>query len=74
MEILGDTVNLAARMEQNGEPDRVQCTEAVRASAAKAFAFSAPRTLAIKGKGSVTSYFCTGARDLSGLSGLPEDV
>ncbi|MCX6146939.1 MAG: adenylate/guanylate cyclase domain-containing protein [Candidatus Kapabacteria bacterium] len=66
-DVWGDTVNMAARMEQNGEPDRIHTTERFKnkissvgvehAQPNNKFTFTSRGEMEIKGKGLVTTYF-----------------
>jgi adenylate cyclase len=56
-------VNTASRMESHGVPGRIQCTEAVRARLGKAFQFEERGAIDVKGKGSMRTWFLTGASD-----------
>jgi class 3 adenylate cyclase len=57
-DLWGDAVNTASRMESHGEPGRVHCSEDfVRAIHGSAFRFAERGEIAIKGKGSMKTYF-----------------
>lgn len=56
-DLWGDTVNTAARMESHGVPGKIQVTDSVRTRLAQRFRFSEPRTIDVRGKGSMTTYF-----------------
>jgi len=59
-DLWGDTVNLASRMESQGEPRKIQVTQSTYDSLKDSFEFSEPRTLDVKGKGDITTYFLLG--------------
>lgn len=58
-DVWGDTVNVAARMEEHSRPGAVHCTEAVaaRLRGLPGIALIQREPLAIKGKGLMTTYF-----------------
>ncbi len=55
-DIWGDTVNVASRMESNGEAGKICVTEHVYNIAKDYFIFSGPREVNVKGKGIMNSY------------------
>ncbi len=59
-DVWGDTVNLAARLEETGLPGRIQVSQATRALLGDRFAFEARGPVELKGKGRVETYFLTG--------------
>jgi guanylate cyclase len=59
-DLWGDTVNTASRMESQGQPGRIQVTEAVRDSAAGHFAFTPAGVIAVKGKGPMETFLLDG--------------
>jgi len=61
-DVWGDTVNTASRMESQGVLGRIQVTERVKQAACQQFDFEPRRSLAIKGKGSMTTFLLVGAR------------
>jgi NAD(P)-dependent dehydrogenase (short-subunit alcohol dehydrogenase family)/class 3 adenylate cyclase len=61
-DLWGDTVNTASRMESYGEPGRIQCSDTVRQRLGDVFDFEPRGSVEIKGKGSMSTYFLTGAR------------
>ena len=68
--LFGDTINVAARMEQSGEPGRVQCTlrTAGLIRAQDPTIAVVPRgVVEIKGKGSMETYWVLSDGDASGL-------
>jgi adenylate cyclase len=56
-DVWGDAVNMAARMESNGEPGRIHVSEAFRALTLDRFEFEDGGTADLKGIGTVRSYF-----------------
>jgi len=60
-DLWGDTVNTASRMESAGVGGRIHCTEDVRVRLAGSFDFEPRGTLEVKGKGSMATFFLTGA-------------
>jgi adenylate cyclase len=60
-DVWGDAVNVAARMEAQGVPDRVQVSEAFRAMTDDMFAFEERGTTDIKSIGPTRTFFLTGA-------------
>ena len=59
-DLWGDTVNTASRMESHGEPGRIQITADTRARLGEAFSTTARGAIAVKGKGSMETYFLEG--------------
>jgi adenylate cyclase len=64
-DVWGDTVNTASRMESHGVPGRVQVTDRVARAAGPDFEFEPPRTIDIKGKGTMTTFLLIGTRHTS---------
>lgn len=56
-DLWGDTVNLASRMESQGEAGRIQVTEAVYLRLKKRYRFKLRGSVDIKGTGNVTTYW-----------------
>jgi len=56
-DIWGDTVNTAARMEQNSEPGRVNISEATYQLIKESFSFEYRGKIETKGKGAMDMYF-----------------
>ena len=61
-DVWGDTVNTASRMESHGVVGRVQVTERVARAAGQRFTFEPPRSVAIKGKGTMTTFLLVGPK------------
>ncbi|MES2460343.1 MAG: adenylate/guanylate cyclase domain-containing protein, partial [Armatimonadota bacterium] len=55
-DLWGDTVNIASRMESQGAPGTVQCTEAAYLLLEHNFNFEGPFPVQIKGKGEMAAY------------------
>ena len=62
-DVWGDAVNLAARMESTGEPDRIQVPQAVKERLSEEFDFTERGSVVVKGKGIQQTWFLTGTRD-----------
>lgn len=56
-DIWGDTVNVAFRMQSNGEIGKICVTENIYNVAKNKFEFSAPSEINVKGKGTMKAYF-----------------
>lgn len=56
-DIWGDAVNVASRMESNGEPGKIACSQSMYDALQGDFEFSPPKEVAIKGKGNMNMYF-----------------
>jgi class 3 adenylate cyclase len=56
-DVWGDTVNVASRLESQGQPDRVQISDATWVLVRERFEFDAPGTIVLKGRGPMTTYF-----------------
>jgi guanylate cyclase len=61
-DVWGDTVNTASRMESHGVPGRIQVTERVARTAAAQYEFEPPRSIDVKGKGTMTTFLLVGKR------------
>jgi class 3 adenylate cyclase len=59
-DLWGDTVNIASRMESQGEIGRIQCTEAIYQHLHERFDFEERGVIDIRGKGSMRTYFLLG--------------
>jgi class 3 adenylate cyclase len=62
-DLWGDTVNTASRMESNGSPDEIHVTESFRDTLADSFLFEERGEIAIKGKGTMKTYYLTGEKN-----------
>lgn len=60
-DVWGDAVNVAARMESHGVPDRIHVSEAYRAMTDGAFVFEERGETDIKSIGLARTYFLTAA-------------
>jgi adenylate cyclase len=61
-DVWGDTVNTASRMESHGVVGRIQVTERVARAAWQQFDFEPRNSVAIKGKGTMTTFLLVGDR------------
>ncbi len=61
-DLWGDTVNIASRMEAQGEVKRTQVTEAVYERLQKRFSLEKRGAIAIKGKGKMNTYWLLGRK------------
>jgi len=59
-DLWGDTVNTASRMETNSLPNRILVSESTYELLRDRYAFGAPHTMEIKGKGTMTTYYLLG--------------
>ena len=64
-DVWGAAVNTASRMESNGEPGRIQVSEAFRNLAGDAFVFEERGLVEMKGIGETRTYFLASARNLT---------
>ncbi|MES2766666.1 MAG: tetratricopeptide repeat protein [Bacteroidota bacterium] len=62
-DLWGDTVNIAARMESTGEPDKIHVSEEVFKSLKDNFEFEERGEIEIKGKGIMKTYFLLNEKD-----------
>ncbi len=62
-DLWGDTVNLASRLESNGQPGRILVSDATYERLRGAFAFADPIVLNLKGKGPTPARFLLGRTD-----------
>jgi adenylate cyclase len=56
-DLWGDTVNVASRMESQGIPGRIQVTPAIYDLLKAQYQFEARGTIAVKGRGAMTTYW-----------------
>jgi class 3 adenylate cyclase len=61
-DVWGDAVNMASRMESQGEAGRIQVSTAMHARLSPEFAFEPRGTIEVKGKGPMETYFLTGRK------------
>jgi len=59
-DLWGDTVNLASRMESHGEPGRIHVSAATRELLGEAFRFEERGEVAVKGSGTMRTFFLLG--------------
>ncbi len=59
-DVWGDTVNVAARMESHGQPNRIQATETIKEALGDSYTLAKRGTVEIKGKGPMTLFYLTG--------------
>jgi class 3 adenylate cyclase len=62
---MGDTVNMASRMESTGIPDQIQVSEAFRDQLANSFGTDFRGSLEVKGAGMVNTYLLTSGPTLA---------
>jgi len=62
-DLWGDAVNIASRMESQGEPGGIQVTEATYARLKDRYVFEKRGEIAIKGKGEMTTYWLKGCKN-----------
>jgi len=71
-DLWGDAVNVASRMESQGEAGRIQVTEAVYNRLHRNYQFEPRGAIEVKGKGAMTTYWLLGACRRSSFSGIPD--
>ena len=59
-DLWGDTVNVASRMESQGQPGKIQVTEATYQRLRERFQFTPAQEIEIKGKGPMRTYYLIG--------------
>ena len=59
-DLWGDTVNVASRMEAQGQPGKIQVTEATYRRLTGQFQFAPAQEITIKGKGPMRTYYLIG--------------
>jgi adenylate cyclase len=67
--VWGDAVNTAARMEQTGEPGRIQVAPGLREKLAAGFVLAERGTIEVRGKGPIRTWFLEGRRG-AGAAGM----
>ena len=70
--LFGDTINVAARMEQSGRPGKIQCsafTAGLIKSQDDSIALLARGLVEVKGKGSMKTFWIVGSKDINGNNG-----
>ena len=60
-DLWGETVNIASRMESEGEPGRIQITQRMRDRLGEEFATNRQGRIEVKGVGELTTWFLEGA-------------
>ncbi|MFP4298886.1 MAG: PAS domain S-box protein [Spirulinaceae cyanobacterium] len=63
-DLWGDTVNVASRMESQGEPNRIQVTAKTYEHLKDKYTFSKRGQIFVKGKGEMTTYWLEGQKEL----------
>lgn len=61
-DLWGDTVNIASRIESTGEQSRVHLSETTYELLKQDFDFTDRRTVELKGRGAMNSYFLVGRK------------
>jgi adenylate cyclase len=61
-DLWGDSVNIASRMESQGVPGSIQCTEAAHRLLHHRYDFEGPFAIQVKGKGEMPTYRLRGAK------------
>ena len=61
-DLWGDTVNLARRLEENGEPGRILVSDSMAKRLADRYEFASPQVVDIKGKGPTIAHFLVARR------------
>ena len=64
-DLWGDTVNVASRLESNGEPGRILVSEATARLLEGRYRLSEPRIVILKGKGPTPAHFLLGRAEAS---------
>jgi PAS domain S-box-containing protein len=67
-DLWGDTVNVASRMESQGESGKVQVTETVYQSLKYLYSFEERGEIEVKGKGTMKTYWLTGQKSIHALN------
>ncbi|MGK7895994.1 MAG: adenylate/guanylate cyclase domain-containing protein, partial [Xenococcus sp. (in: cyanobacteria)] len=61
-DVWGDTVNIASRMESQGVPGKIQVTAATYEKLQDKYVFTERGTIAVRGKGEMTTYWLLGPK------------
>jgi adenylate cyclase len=69
-DLWGDTVNVASRLESNGEPGRILVSEATARLLEGGFELGEPCTVQLKGKGPTSARYLLGRAGAAGAGGL----
>lgn len=64
-DLWGDAVNMAARMESHGLPDKIQITQETYGLIKESFVFEEREIIEVKGKGHVRTYIVTAEKEKS---------
>ncbi len=67
-DVWGDTVNVASRLESQGQPDRVHVSEATWKLVQDEYECEAAATLDLRGRGQMTTYLVVSPRAVAGTS------
>jgi class 3 adenylate cyclase len=70
-DLWGDTVNIASRMESHGMAGSIQMTSATCRLLGESYLYEERGTIAVKGRGELTTYFLTGKREPAALPAQP---
>ena len=70
-DLWGDTVNLASRLESQGQPGRIMVSERVAAALDRRYEFGPSRIVDLKGKGPTSVRFLTGRKAAEGAAEPP---
>jgi guanylate cyclase len=73
-DVWGDTVNLASRMESQGEPGRIQITAATYELIKEQFECEPRGDILVKGKGMMPTWFVEGIRQAGFIPVIPQTV
>ena len=65
-DLWGDTVNIASRMQNLGEPGRIQVSDDVRRRLDARYQLSPRGEIAVKGKGRMATWYLLGRTDENG--------
>jgi class 3 adenylate cyclase len=68
-DLWGDAVNIASRMEAQGQPDLIQVTETTYQRLVNSYQFEKRGLIEVKGKGDMTTYWLVGSRQPAPVGG-----